>query len=120
MAYSARVYPIYVSHKNGNGKERASKTKNLDPSKSDRNLHLGPYFRGWDATQAIEEEVADYETEYKKTSYLNRSLRSDVAVAIALIIKPDGEVDKFLDARGEGEVLLRLVRRAARAWCREG
>lgn len=73
------------------GEERASKTKNLDPSKSDLNLHLGPYSKGWDATQAIEEEVADYETEYKKTSYLGRGLRSDAAVAIALIIKPDGE-----------------------------
>lgn len=73
------------------GEERASKTKNLDPSKSDLNLHLGPYSKGWDATQAIEEEVADYETEYRKTSYLQRGLRSDAAVAIALIIKPDGE-----------------------------
>lgn len=73
------------------GEERASKTKNLDPSKSDLNLHLGPYSKGWDATQAIEEEVADYETEYKKTSHLGRGLRSDAAVAIALIIKPDGE-----------------------------
>lgn len=73
------------------GEERASKTKNLDPSKSDLNLHLGPYSKGWDATQAIEEEVADYETEYRKTSYLHRGLRSDAAVAIALIIKPDGE-----------------------------
>ena len=73
------------------GEERASKTKNLDPSKSDLNLHLGPYSKGWDATQAIEKEVADYETEYKKTSYLGRGLRSDAAVAIALIIKPDGE-----------------------------
>ena len=73
------------------GEERASKTKNLDPSKSDLNLHLGPYSKGWDATQAIEEEVADYETEYKKTSYLNRGLRSDAAVAIALIVKPDGK-----------------------------
>lgn len=73
------------------GEERASKTKNLDPTRSDLNLHLGPYSKGWDATQAIEEEVADYETEYKKTSYLGRGLRSDAAVAIALIVKPDGE-----------------------------
>lgn len=73
------------------GEERASKTKNLDPSKSDLNLHLGLYSKGWNATQAMEEEVADYETEYKKTSYLGRGLRSDAAVAIALIVKPDGE-----------------------------
>ncbi len=73
------------------GEERASKTKNLDPTRSDLNLHLGPYSKGWDAVQAIEEEVADYETEYVKTSYLHRRMRSDAAVAVAFIVKPDGE-----------------------------
>ncbi len=73
------------------GEERASKTRTLDSSRSDLNLHLGPYSKGWDAVQAIEDEVADYEVEYKKTSHLGRGLRSDAAVAVAFIIKPDGE-----------------------------
>lgn len=73
------------------GEERASKTKSLDPSRNDLNLHLGPYSKGWDAMQAIEDEVAAYEVEYKKTSHLGRGLRSDAAVAVAFIVKPDGE-----------------------------
>lgn len=73
------------------GEERASKTRTLDPSRSELNLHLGPYSKGWEAAQAIEDEVADYEVEYKKTSHLGRGLRNDAAVAVAFIIKPDGE-----------------------------
>lgn len=73
------------------GEERASATKTFDPSKSDLNIHLGAYSKGWDACMAIENEVKEYEEEYKKTSYRGRGLRLDAAIAFAFIIKPESE-----------------------------
>lgn len=73
------------------GEERASATKTFDPSKSDLNIHLGEYSKGWDACMAIEDEVKEYEEEYKRTSYRGRGLRSDAAIAFAFIIKPESE-----------------------------
>lgn len=73
------------------GTERYSATKNLDPSKSKNNVHLGGYSSGEDAYAAIMQEVDDYETEYKKTSYRGRGLRSDATVAVAFIVKPEGD-----------------------------
>jgi len=73
------------------GEERASATKTFDPSKSDLNIHLGEYSKGWDVCMAIEDEVKSYEEEYKKTSYRGRGLRTDAAIAFAFIIKPESE-----------------------------
>ena len=71
------------------GEERASATKNLDPSKSELNVHLGMYSKGEDAYSSMMEEIENYESEYKKTSYRGRGLRKDATVACALIVKPE-------------------------------
>lgn len=73
------------------GTERYSATKSFDPSKSEDNIHLGQYASGEEAYAAIMSEIEDYEVEYKKTSYRGRGLRADATVAVALIVKPEGD-----------------------------
>ena len=52
------------------GEERASKTKNLALTRSDLNLHLGPYSKGWDATQAMRKrsQITRRSTRRRRTS----------------------------------------------------
>jgi len=78
------------------GEERITHSVTYDSSKSHLNdYHLNSedypnlYSSGKECLEVIENELNEYELEYRKTSYKGRGLRADQTVCIGLIVKPE-------------------------------
>lgn len=103
------------------GTERYSRTKTMDPSRSELNGHYGKYASGVECADAMLAEAEEYSV-WKKEN-LGSILRKDAVIGVNLIVKPhwpegmsDDEKERFLDESHEVLVEMGIMPEQPEQW----